>query len=152
MQPYADACAANRATWQERLTHLSAQPTTSLIQHDYPDAVRDPRLSTIFPLLLPPSLIASSDTTFEANGNATSTPPRSRSGVSGRGDQYPLSSRGIDSPATKAMRAVYHSSMEGRNKLSSWCKGSRAGLGDWQDGRRSSTPDGMIMTGRVIGV
>lgn len=131
MQPYADACASNRQIWQNRLAQLVQQESTPLIQHDYPDAVRDPRLFTLFPLLLPPSLLVKS-------GDTPPTTPKKSVLV-----------RDPDSPATKAMRAVYHSSlMDARHRLGSW---SRGAVGGWEDGRRSSTPDG-IMRGERMGV
>nr|XP_031858798.1 uncharacterized protein CI109_005751 [Kwoniella shandongensis]KAA5525870.1 hypothetical protein CI109_005751 [Kwoniella shandongensis] len=176
LQPYADSCSDNRALWQSRLDELlqreeeEGEDMRGLIQPPVEGASHDERFKTLFPLLLPTSLMASltpstSAATIDGDIDNSSSPLITPSGsYVGIGNQSEIDSI-AGSPATKAMRAVYHAKLVNdttRSRMTSWSRGGgpgaiaaaakaagvnveSLGVEGWNDVRRMSTPEVVIV-------
>ena len=164
MQEYANSCASNRALWQTRLDHYTAQPDTQrlIVQPAIEDAATDERFKSLLPLLLPISLLDSSHTFDSAEAdfvnspsrmggsNLPLTPPSSHSYTSHV--NLSTNSNTSDNPSTKAMRAVYHTNLlQQRHRLSTWAGGGKVGVPipgvggiDLDYDRRLSTPGDVL--------
>ncbi|WVN85177.1 uncharacterized protein L203_100322 [Cryptococcus depauperatus CBS 7841] len=158
---YTDSCIANLAIWKARLEELTekegeeGQAARSIIQPAIEGASHDERFKTLFPLLLPTSLLAglSSMSLDEAHmqsadGNLVPThspispfAPLTPSIYSLRTDEV------LDKPipsTASVMHAVYHAKLvdqTAKSKLTNWSKGVSQG-----ETRRMSTPE--VSTGR----
>ncbi|OCF35312.1 hypothetical protein I316_02858 [Kwoniella heveanensis BCC8398] len=171
LQVYADSCADNREIWQRRLDELVVEAAAEeegdalrrLIQPAVEGASHDDRFKTLFPLLLPTSLLAGGGgqgvvplITSEGEGisSVPTTPPTP---LSATASEHPLrdipgQSQGstyAESPDTKAMRAVYRAKIgepkpRGRVTSSSWARS----MGEWSEGRRMSTPEVVVSHGQ----
>ncbi|WVQ98530.1 hypothetical protein IAU59_005656 [Kwoniella sp. CBS 9459] len=167
LQVYADSCADNREIWQRRLDELVADAAAGdegdairrLIQPAVEGASHDDRFKTLFPLLLPTSLISGSTgvvpmaTSEEGISSVPATPPTPTSATAlehhhtirdlpGSGPTY------AESPDTQAMRAVYRAKIgdtkpRGRVTSSSWARS----MSEWNEGRRMSTPEVVVSHG-----
>ncbi|WWC85261.1 uncharacterized protein L201_000123 [Kwoniella dendrophila CBS 6074] len=169
LQVYADSCADNRDVWQRRLDVLTAPPeekeasdqenVKQMIQPLVEGASHDERFKSLFPLLLPTSLITSLDGENSSPINSgdeqiipstpptpitTSTIPQTTSTDS----QSITSQSQSESPAAKAIRSVYKAKIsdqkpKGRVTSSSWARS----LAEWNEGRRMSTPEVVVSRG-----
>jgi hypothetical protein len=159
---YASSCAYNRALWQTRLDEFTAQPDTLrlVVQPAIEGASADERFRSLIPLLLPVSLLDSTQTIdtqmvvspsgLDTSGNYPPTPPSSNS-YSSTNQQHSLNTT-KESPSTKAMRAVYHTNLlQQRHRLSTWVGGGKVGIPipgvggiDLDYDRRLSTPGGVL--------
>ncbi|WVR04999.1 hypothetical protein IAU60_002011 [Kwoniella sp. DSM 27419] len=157
LQVYADSCADNREIWQRRLDELVAEPgeegdvVRQLIQPAVEGASHDDRFKSLFPLLLPTSLLASPADDDAASLPTPTTPPTPTSASLGMtpGVGLGLDGAHADSPETKAMRAVYRAKLgepvsRGRVTSSSWARS----MGEWNEGRRMSTPEVVVSHGQ----
>ncbi|WVF72402.1 hypothetical protein IAT40_007217 [Kwoniella sp. CBS 6097] len=174
LQVYADSCADNREIWQRRLDELVVEAAAGdegdairhLIQPAVEGASHDDRFKTLFPLLLPTSLLAGSAaanplTSQEQEGisSVPTTPPTPSTATASEHpihrDQLPGQGHGqgpssyAESPDTKAMRAVYRAKIgeskpRGRVTSSSWARS----MGEWNEGRRMSTPEVVVSHGQ----
>jgi len=167
LQNYANNCASNRALWQTRLDRFVAQADTDtqIVQPAIEDASADERFRSLIPLLLPVSLLESSqihehtlDTKFVLSPSGidtTSLPltaPSSQSRSHSSTHQQHSHSSTNESPSTKAMRAVYHTNLlQQRHRLSTWVGGGKVGIPipgvggiDLDYDRRLSTPGGVL--------
>jgi hypothetical protein len=162
LQGYANSCASNRALWQTRLDHFTAQPDTQrlIVQPAIEDAATDERFRSLLPLLLPVSLLDSTQPLDPANIlnspsrmggiNLPLTPPSSHSHTSHVTNLNTTTAS--ESPSTKAMRAVYHTNLlQQRHRLSTWVGGGKVGVPipgvggiDLDYDRRLSTPGGVL--------
>lgn len=167
LQNYANNCASNRALWQTRLDRFVAQSDTDtqIVQPAIEDASADERFRSLIPLLLPVSLLESSqvhehtlDTRFVLSPSGIDTtslpltPPSSQSQSHSSTHQQHSHSSTNESPSTKAMRAVYHTNLlQQRHRLSTWVGGGKVGIPipgvggiDLDYDRRLSTPGGVL--------
>ncbi|WWC69681.1 uncharacterized protein I206_103624 [Kwoniella pini CBS 10737] len=180
LQVYADSCSDNRDVWQRRLDLLNNPPSPppdsdeqqqqievdkQIIQPLIEGASHDERFKTLFPLLLPTSLISNMSlvSSSEENNNYYSnslptTPPTPTSLIDNKEfsqnqeqqqqqqqQQIPQSVPHPDSPAAKAIRTVYKAKLaeqipKGRVTSSSWARS----LSEWNEGRRMSTPEVVV--------
>ncbi|KAK8869991.1 hypothetical protein IAR55_000561 [Kwoniella newhampshirensis] len=176
LQPYADSCADNRALWQSRLDELrqreeeQGEDLKTLIQPPVEGASHDERFKSLFPLLLPISLVAglTPSTTIEADMDQPGSPSSLITPSGSYVGSTVSTSQDIDSsgsPAAKAMRAVYYAKLvdpSPRSRMTSWSRGSgigtiaaaaaaaginveRLGAGDWNEVRRMSTPEVLVV-------
>ena len=146
LQCYADWCAENRSLWQQRLDHFAeAIEASQLVQPIVESAVLDERFRTLFPLSLPASLIGARG--LEPGPVITPTTPHGQTSQteSGLAETKSSANEGAESPAAKAMRAVYHPRLLAqRHRLSSWTRGiliPGVQSSDWTEARRMSTPE-----------
>ncbi|KAK6902664.1 hypothetical protein I203_107922 [Kwoniella mangroviensis CBS 8507] len=150
LQVYADSCADNRDIWQRRLDTLTAPPPEDqvdvqveeqMIQPLVEGASHDERFKTLFPLLLPTTLIAGLDEWASSTNTTTTdlTPPTPTSLNAEKDSQHP------QSPVAKTIRLVYKAKLaaqapRGRVTSSSWARS----LTEWNEGRRMSTPEVVV--------
>ncbi|WRT66910.1 uncharacterized protein IL334_003875 [Kwoniella shivajii] len=180
LQVYADSCADNRDVWQRRLDQLNSTTeengiagsnvggrSKEMIQPIVEGASHDERFKTLFPLLLPTSLISGmeSDSTNEDQDqdqgidSQPTTPPtpntlnidtnsNSNSNSNMHTSTNSNSTAQQQSPAAKAIRSVYKAKLgdsgsKGRSTSSSWARS----LAEWNEGRRMSTPEVVVSHG-----
>ncbi|WVW83390.1 hypothetical protein I302_105409 [Kwoniella bestiolae CBS 10118] len=147
---YADSCADNRDIWQRRLDSLTAPPDETqdqevekqMIQPLIEGASHDERFRSLFPLLLPTTLVAGLEDLPSSNLTDL-TPPTPTSIITEKEPQHP------ESPAAKAIRSVYKAKLSdqvprGRVTSSSWARS----LSEWNEGRRMSTPEVVVSRGQ----
>lgn len=136
LQCYADWCAENRSLWQQRLNDLTAAAdATHLVQPIVESAADEERFRTLFPLSLPASLVGAMCLEPGPIGSSPTSPKMQSSLTS-------TAHEGAESPAAKAMRAVYHANLlDHRHRLSSY-HGGIASL-EFAGGRRMSSPNTM---------
>nr|XP_018264117.1 uncharacterized protein I303_03997 [Kwoniella dejecticola CBS 10117]OBR86275.1 hypothetical protein I303_03997 [Kwoniella dejecticola CBS 10117] len=179
LQVYADSCADNRDVWQRRLDTLTTPPSPpsssaeeqqaesvkQMIQPLIEGASHDDRFKTLFPLLLPTSLISNLSLTDDSSNSVPTTPPTPTSLIEkekerefqAQASQNLQQNQGLpqahpDSPAAKAIRTVYKAKLadqipKGRVTSSSWARS----LTEWNEGRRMSTPEVVVSRGEFSG-
>lgn len=152
LQGYADSCAENRSLWQTRLDEFASQPEQQrmIVQPAIEAASSDDRFRSLFPLLLPPSLLDSTNSEFGAASSSTASPltppvslppPAAHSASAAAAEMVDAS--------TRAMRAVYHTDLLEHKHRGSTMTGAGVvpipGVGgfDWDFERRMSTPTGV---------
>lgn len=155
LQCYADWCSENRSLWQQRLDHLTETiDAIHLVQPVVESAAHDKRFRTLFPLSLPASLVGTTGLNPGPAVSPVTPPPRKAQAASPDTATHPTSYETAESPAAKAMRAVYHANLLGqRHRLTSGSRGTVIpGIIplDYNEGRRMSTPDAVLSSGMVI--
>jgi hypothetical protein len=144
MQVYADSCLTNRSIWQDRLEQLEVDSDANdLRTAALRDIVRpavgsasDERFTTLFPLILPPVLVAAPNVNVTPDTPTAISPPQS-----------PLYARTPTSPAVQAVRVVYRDEVHDRSLLARHVL-ALTGFDPAAGARRMSTPEVLLVHSR----
>lgn len=142
LRAYAESCENNRSIWQTRLELLEADVeanearTATLRTMVRPTAAsrQDERFGTLFPLILPPTLISP---LHSPETPTAASPPQSPG----------LHTRMPTSPAVQAMRVVYRDEVHDRSLLTRHVL-ALTGFDAANGARRMSTPDALLVQSR----
>ena len=150
---YASSCAENRSLWQTRLDSFTSDPEqrSSVVQPPIEAASTDDRFRSLFPLLLPSSLLdldieGENDQGTISSVQSPLTPPPPPQ-LSSETLHFPTQH---DDSSTKAMRAVYYTDLLEHKARGFMNSGTGVvpipGVGgfEWDFDRRMSTPSGML--------